>query len=307
MKEITRRLYTKPVMLGMAFLVGVVLVAGLFITVKSRASAQTIFIQHGNDEFETTGNGETYHNFSASKVPVDFFGPGSNEYSGVVPLVGVPLAPGSDTDTVISRNEDVYIPGHPSTTLTMTGFSLKSINPITVTYSNGTPTETWNVEVGLSAYKSSTGSMTINAGGTFDSSLKVWPKFTFTRVGGGKPPLVLDTGAPGGPGLTAGAIAAGDGMVFEPAPAPTAAPAPCVAINDFEGTSRIGGSFNTAAAASSCAPVTLTSTNSPWQPCPPNGFCVPRPITEQELLASHNASPKGTKKALAAKQVAVGE
>ncbi len=35
MKEITRKLYTKPVMLGMAFLVGMVLVVGLFVTTKS--------------------------------------------------------------------------------------------------------------------------------------------------------------------------------------------------------------------------------------------------------------------------------
>ena len=39
MKEITRRLYTKPVMLGMAFLVGMALVVGLFVTAKSTAAA----------------------------------------------------------------------------------------------------------------------------------------------------------------------------------------------------------------------------------------------------------------------------
>src|ERR687895_361147 len=137
MKEITRRLYTKPVMLGLAFLVGVVLVVGLFVTTKSSATAN-IFIPRGDDEFETTGNGETYHNFSASKIPANFFGPGSNEYSGVVPLVGVPLGAGSDVDTVIHRNQDVSVPGSPTTTLTMTGLSLTSINPITVTYSNST-------------------------------------------------------------------------------------------------------------------------------------------------------------------------
>jgi len=57
MKEITRRLYTKPVMLGMAFLVGMALVVGLFVTSKSKAST-SIFIQAGDDSFETTGNGE---------------------------------------------------------------------------------------------------------------------------------------------------------------------------------------------------------------------------------------------------------
>src|SRR5689334_14230483 len=134
MKEITRRLYTKPVMLGIAFLVGLVLVAGLFVTSKSRA-ATSILIQAGNDEFETTGNGETYHNFQASPVPAGFFGTGSQQYSGLVPLVGVPLNPSvSDTDTIIHRNQDVISPG--STTITMTAFNLAGINPITVTYND---------------------------------------------------------------------------------------------------------------------------------------------------------------------------
>ena len=293
MKEITRRLYTKPVILGLAFLVGMALVVGLLLTTNN-TSAQSSFIAHGDDEFETTGNGETYHNFAASPIPANFFGPGSNQYTGVVPLVGVPLNPAvSDVDTVIHRNQDVWVPG--STTLTMTQLNLASINPITVTYTGG-GSETWNVQVNLSDFKASTGSMTIGAS-TFDSSLKVWPKFTFTRVGGGVPPKVLDTGASTLTAATASEASASlsDGFVIEPAPEPTAAPAPCraVAIDSFGGTIN---SATTAAASSSCAPVTLTSTNSPWQPCPPTGFCVPRPITEQELLASHNASPKGTKK-----------
>jgi hypothetical protein len=300
MKEITRRLYTKPVVLGLAFLVGMALVVGLLLTTNN-TSAQSTFIQHGDDEFETTGNGETYHNFAASPIPANFFGPGSNQYTGVVPLVGVPLNPAvSDVDTVIHRNQDVWVPG--STTLTMTQLNLASINPITVTYTGGA-SETWNVQVNLSDLKASTGSMTIGST-TFDSSLKVWPKFTFTRVGGGVPPKVLDTG---GSSLTAAASASdataslSDGFVFEPAPEPTAAPAPCraVAIDSISGTTN----STTAAASSSCAPVTLTSTNSPWQPCATGGFCIPRPITEQELLASHNASPKGTKK----HQVVAGE
>ena len=287
MKEITRRLYTKPVMLGMAFLIGVVVVIGLFVTTNSRAA--TTYIPAGDDKFETTGNGETYHNFAASKVPANFFGPGSQEYSGVVPLVGVPLAAGSDIDTVIHRNQAVYTPG--TTTLTMTGLSLKSINPITVTYTGGGQ-ESWSVRVGLSDYQASTGSMTIHSGGTFDSTLKVYPKFTFTRVSDGAV-RVLDTGDPGGPGLTASEATASE-FETEPAPEPQPTIAPCqTTIDDFEG--RVS-----ATASSSCAPVTLTSTNSPWSNCA-TGFCIPRPITEQELLASHNASPPGTKKAIATK------
>ena len=53
MKEITRRLYTKPVMLGMALLVGVVLLVGLFVTAKSKAAFTVV--PEGLDKFETTG------------------------------------------------------------------------------------------------------------------------------------------------------------------------------------------------------------------------------------------------------------
>lgn len=304
MKEITRRLYTKPVMLGMAFLVAMGLVVGLFVTTKSKADTST-FIAAGDDLFETTGNGETFHNFSGDPIDAGFFtsnsGSPSLAYNQSVPLVGKPLSTGSDIDTIIHRNNDVNVPG--STTLTMTGLSLDSISAITITYANGT-TEDWDMHVGLSALKSSTGTMSIGSGGTFDSTLKVWPKFTFTSRLDGEV-KELDTGA--GSGLAASSLAADDGSVFEPAPAPTIAPCPVVADTaEFQNfaTSTDVATVSDAAASSSCPPVTLTSTNSPWQIC--NGkFCVPRPITEQELLASHNASPPGTKRKLAVKVVGV--
>lgn len=287
MKEITRRLYTKPVMIGLAFLVGMVLLVGLFVSTR-KAAAFTVILA-GDDKFETTNNGETYHNFQSSKVPADFFGPGSLEYAGNVPLEGVPLPGQGNIDTIIHRDQNVTVPG--STTIRMTALSLKSINPITVNYCCGGAPESWNVFVGLSTFKASTGSMTIGPS-TFDSSLKVWPKFTFVRIPDGAT-LELDTGDPNGPGLTAApdlAVAS----ALEPAPAPTIAPCPVV-VDEFEGHAS-------ATASSSCAPVTLTSTNSPWQPCGTGGFCIPRPITEAELLAAHNASPPGTKKKVIAVQ-----
>lgn len=292
MKEITRRLYTKPVMFGLSLLVGMVLLVGLFVTANSRAA--TTYIPAGDDRFETTGNGETYHNFQASPVPAGFFGPTSLAYSGLVPLEGVPLPGQGDVDTIIRRNQAVYTPG--STSIEIVGLSLRSINPISVSYSDR-PSEAWSVRVGLSDFQASTGTMSIGDGGTFDSSLNVFPKFTFTRLSDGAT-KVLDTG---GSGLSAGsssmAVASDDSEVApEPEPAPTVAPAPCRAI-DAEFTNLATDS--SAAASTSCAPVTLTSTNSPWQICGNGQFCIPRPITEQELLASHNASPPGTKKAQA--------
>jgi hypothetical protein len=302
MKKITRRLYTKPVMLGMAFLVGAVLVVGLFVTTKSRA--QGPFIPEGDDKFETTGNGETFHNFQNSPIKADFFGSGSQAYAGNVPLEGVPLG-GADgnTDTVIHRNQ-CSVPC--TTAIKMTKLNLKSINSITVTYAD-THTEAWNVKVNLSTLKESTGSMSINSGGTFDSTLKVWPKFTFTRVSDNKT-LTLDTGdssltaAMSQAAVSDSAVESDDAVAV---PAPTIAPCRATATpvdNEFDSQTRFASSANlSAAATSSCAPVTLTSTNSPWQIC--NGvFCIPRPITEAELWASHNASPPGTKKIIVVQQ-----
>jgi len=292
MKQITRRLYTKPVMLGMAFLVGLVLVVGLFVTTKSRA-AMSIYIQAGNDEFETTGNGETYHNFQASPVPAGFFGTGSKQYAGLVPLVGVPVNPSvSDTDTVIHRNSDVITPG--STTISMTALNLAGINPITVSYTDN-HTESWTVKVNLSDVKASGGSMSFNSDGSaFDSSLSVFPKFTFTRVSDGAV-KVLDTGGSGGlaPTTQSATTIGGGGS-----DGGSTAIAICraTATNDFQTVSQSKANRATTSAAAttaSCPPVTLTSTNSPWP--------ITRPITEQELLASHNASPPGTKKGIAVK------
>jgi len=202
--------------------------------------------------------------------------------------VGVPLQPlVNDIDTVIHRNQDVLTPG--STTITMTALNLKGINPITVTYDDS-HTESWTVKVNLSDVKTSGGSMSFNSDGSaFDSSLSVYPKFTFTRVSDNKT-LVLDTGGSGGlapQSATSTRAASGN---FD-----TIAIAQCRAIApvDFQNASSASGKITTsAAAATSCPPVTLTSTNSPWP--------ITRPITEQELLASHNASPPGTKRGIQA-------
>jgi len=291
MKEITRRLYTKPVMLGMAFLMGLALVVGLFVTSKSKAAPNSFPVAAGNDEFETAGDGSTFHNFAGSPIPANFFGTGSLAYGGQVILQGVPLGSGSNVDTIIQRTQAVNGAGG-STPIAMTALSLKGTGPITVTYSNNT-TEQWNVKVGLSDYKASGGTMTINFS-TFDSTLKVWPKFTFTRVSDGLT-KVYDTG---GSGLTApsAGLAANDSaaemddraVVIEPAPLP--APCPVATVSD----SRLSANMAAATAASTCAPVTLSSVNSPWGPCAPGQFCITVPITEEERWARHRPGPRGS-------------
>jgi len=292
MKEITRRLYTKPVMLAMAFLVGMALVVTLFVTAKSKAAPDAFPIAADNDEFVTAADGETFHDFSGSPVPADFFGAGSLAYSGLVPLEGVPLGPESSVDTIIERQSAVNEAGG-STPIQMTALSLKASSPITVTYSDNS-TESWDVFVGLSLFKASTGTMTINFS-TFDSTLKVWPRFTFKRIPDGLT-KVLDTG--GDTGLTAAAQTARSERsavvaVPAPLPLPTIAPAPCkvIAVDDVNARSD---SAVSAVAASSCAPVTLSSVNSPWGPCAPGSFCITVPITEEERWARHRPRPKPT-------------
>jgi hypothetical protein len=288
MKEITRRLYTKPVMLGMAFVMGIALVAALFVTSKSNAAPNSFPVAAGPDEFETAADGQTYHDFSGSPIPADFFGAGSQPYAQSVALQGVPLQAGSNVDTIIERASAVNAPGG-STAIAMTALSLKASTPITVTYSN--KTETWDVFVGLSLFKSSGGTMTINAS-SFDSTLKVWPRFTFKRIPDGLT-KVLDTGS--GSGLAASQAIASDTADAETDAVPTAtiAPAPCKAVaNDFQSRFSANAALSTAAA-SGCPPITLSSVNSPWGPCAPNTFCITVPITEEERWARHRPGPRG--------------
>jgi hypothetical protein len=291
-------------MLGMALLIGVALVIGLFVTTRNSSAMQSGFpIVADNDQFETPGNGETFHDFGGSQIPANFFGPGSQPFKDLVALEGVPLAAGSDIDTIIQRHQTITGPGG-STQLTMTALSLKSSNPITVTYSSGA-SEAWTMKVGLSQFKASTGTMTVYAT-TMDSNLKVWPRFVFTRVSDGAT-RVFDTG--GGTALASATAASksiatqigGDtGTVVVSPVEPVPAPQPCK-VTAIDADSRISTS---AAAAGSCAPVTLSCTT-PWSPCGNHGICFP-PLTEAERWARHNAWPMGTKKA-AGGGVAAGE
>lgn len=303
MREMTRRFYKKSRALGAAILVGAVLVTASYVS-AGRAAYGT-YIPAGDDRFETTDNGETYHNFAGKPIPAGFFNTDglttSNQYSGTVPLKGSPLPGQGDTDTIIRRNQAVVTPG--TTSIQIVGLSLVSINPITVSYSDR-PSELWGVKVGLSSVKPSTGSMTIRDGGTFDSSLGVFPKFAFTRLSDGAV-KTLDTGASGPSALSgeAGSASLADGQAV--------AIAPCAVITPSDDIANLRAANSSspaaAAAAASCAPVTLTSTNSPWSTCG-GQFCIPRPITEQELLASHNASPPGTiRKGIGADTIGVGK
>jgi hypothetical protein len=74
------------------------------------------------------------------------------------------------------------------------GLSFVSASPITVQFSDGHG-EQWNVTVNQSPTNSG-GTMHFNSDGTFNSSLSIYPKYTFTRTGSAT--RVLDTGSGGG-------------------------------------------------------------------------------------------------------------
>jgi hypothetical protein len=176
----------------------------------------------------------------------------------------------------------------------MTGLSLKSTNPITVNYPGGV-TESWNMQVGLSQFQASTGTMTVNAS-TMDSNLKVWPRFVFTRIPDGLT-KVLDTGSGAGLTSVAGATTVRGGADEAIAISPVeAAPAPCkiAVIDATELRTKSVSAAAVAPAPGGCPPVTLSCVNSPWFPCGFGGICFP-PLTEAERWARHNPWPKGTK------------
>jgi hypothetical protein len=152
-------------------------------------------------------------------IPAGFFGTGSNQLKTTVKLTGQPFGSGGGAglpaaaDTSVQRTKDPAVSAIGSTAtvgIRLKGLSLESTAPVTVTYSSGA-TELWDVHVGLSSaaaqpWGSLTATKTYSGGGTFDSSMTVVPKFTFTRVSDGAI-YILDVGTPSW-GIPASTIAA---------------------------------------------------------------------------------------------------
>ncbi len=163
----------------------------------------------GLDLFTTPGNGATYDDFSATPIPADFFDPGSDPFTGVVTLQGVPLAPLSPlgpSDTIVKRRAPVSLPnpGDSGTIpIEIVALNLVSVNPITVTHNGGSNPEQWQMGVCLSgAAPQQQGSMQLRRGscdcaegGSFSSVLPVLPKLVFTRTLPTPAVRILDFGA----------------------------------------------------------------------------------------------------------------
>ena len=157
----------------------------------------------GFDLFETVPEFTQFQFAEEFTIRANFFDPGSIPFSDTVGFTGVPLDPEnlSTTDTIVRRTQPLVLPPpFPRTEIILielVALSLVSTEPITVTYEDES-TELWDVEVAVSPTQPSTGTMAATkrdpGGGTFDSSLSVFPLFTFTRQTDGET-RVFDVGA----------------------------------------------------------------------------------------------------------------
>lgn len=155
--------------------------------------------------FQTDPSQNMFRFAGKSAIPAGFFAPDSEMFEGAAHFGGEPLVrfQGQDVgnaDTVVERTADAApgpdgAPGQPAP-VELRALSLVSITPIEV--QTGSGPQLWDVRVGLSPSRPSTGTFTLTQtqadGGTFDSQLTVYPVFTFTRLSDGAE-RVLDVGA----------------------------------------------------------------------------------------------------------------
>ncbi len=151
--------------------------------------------QTSNDYYRTTATtAVTFGEGAIPAIPADFFGPGSEPFTGTVQFTGAPVDPAtSDADTIVRRHGEAYLPFEGSVDtipIELLTLSLMSVHPITVTYQS-TSSQLYDVFMTLDPGFPAMGSMTIQrtspSGGTFTSTLQLLPVFTFAPAGGGPP------------------------------------------------------------------------------------------------------------------------
>jgi len=173
-------------------------------TIAQNSFAQTV-VSQGEDYWRTISipGAETNYSFSDVPLPADFFGPGSDPFTGTVQLEGLPLPGLGQYDTIVRRNADtapLNITDSDTVPIEIVALSLQSIDPITVTFNGGMNPAEYDVRVCLSSSPQGIGSMSITrteaCGGTYVADFPVVPKFILTPTGGGSA-LALDCGVEG--------------------------------------------------------------------------------------------------------------
>lgn len=126
-------------------------------------------------------------------LPEDFFGPGSDPFDGIITFKGNP-SEGSmfpNADVLITRALDINLePGTSETVpIEIVQLSLKSTDPIKVTYDGGMTESFFDVFVEIDVGSPSTGTSDITQiddfGGEFDYDITLHPVFTFVELGPG--------------------------------------------------------------------------------------------------------------------------
>lgn len=153
------------------------------------------------DPYQTPGPGTSVQFGPAEvpAVPADFFGPGSDPFTGSVGFEGGP----GDVDTQMQRGGPIDCPGAgfprpcDPVSVEIVQLDLVALSPITVTFNGGQNPEEWAVALTLTPGPQPVG--TLNAvleqlnGGNYTSNFSVNARFVFTKIGGG-PSLTLDQG-----------------------------------------------------------------------------------------------------------------
>ena len=150
----------------------------------------------GFDLFQTDPDQNGFKFTGKYATPAGFFTPDSQPFEGFVNFGGEPVIAfqGHDVgnaDTIVQRAADAT-PGAGGTAgepapIELRQLSLVSMAPIEV--ATGQSTQLWDVRATLSPSRPSTGSISLTQsdpnGGTLNSRIVVYPKFTFTRLSDG--------------------------------------------------------------------------------------------------------------------------
>ncbi len=165
-------------------------------------------VDPGSDCWVTDCSGSQY-SFADNPIPADFFGPGSDPFTGTVVLGGIPTGP-FGTDTEITRLDPLEfaindLPSTSSTRIQVTRLDLSSCSPVDISFDGGTSTASYDMIVSLSPTSVSNGMLTATKHspncGTLDLYFFVQPVFTFVEVGNPGNSVVLDTAVAGIPEL----------------------------------------------------------------------------------------------------------
>lgn len=160
-------------------------VCGVLVAVPSAQAGQD---QMPPDHF-TTLNATINFGFEFEPIPADFFGPGSDPFTGSIVFGPSPSGLG---DTRVQRAGPVDCPGAgfprpcDPVAIEIVQLSLVGTNPIVVTFNGGQSPEEWLVSMGLSETQ---GQGVLNAelaqpnGGTLTLDLPVAPRLVFTQTG----------------------------------------------------------------------------------------------------------------------------